>query len=559
MSKALAPDLPLTTAAMADMVRAERARRQAEAEREREEGSIEDVRRRCSNSMAEFVREAWHVLEPEMRYVHGWHIDAICDHLEAVTDGRITRLLINIPPGGMKSLLVSVFWPAWEWSARDMQSMRYIATSFKEDAVLRDNRRMRALVISDWYQRHWPIELVRGGELSFENTMTGWREGAAFGSLTSKRGDRLIIDDPHSVEKAESKVDRERTVARFREGAINRLNDQTNSAIVVIMQRVNEGDISGTILDNDMGYTALILPMEYESSRHCETLIFSDPRRKEGELLCAERFPPAAVAKLKSDMGSYAFAAQYQQRPAPRGGGILPYNSWEFWDKETALKYGLDENQFPPMDLIIASVDMAFTEKKENDMTALTVLGVWVDLRGLTNVMIMHFWQDRLTFYPAVEKIVASCQKMKVDRLLVENKASGISVVQEIRRLTQEEKFSVESVDGGHTRGDDKITKTNSISHFHREERDGRVRPGVVWVPCVSTPSGPWPRQWVDILMAQCASFPKGRHDDGVDSYVQGMVWLRKRGMLRRQSEIQAEEMRDLMAPPTAPQPLYPG
>lgn len=556
--------LPHSMTEMAEFIRGERNRRAAEKAYKLDRESIAAVRRRCRRSLMAFVREAWSVLEPEAFFIEGWHLNALAQHLEAVTDGQITRLLCNIPPGSMKSLMVSVFWPAWEWGPRNMTTMRYIATSFKEDAVLRDNRRMRALVTSEWFQKHWPeVSLIRSGELSFENSMTGWREGAAFGSLTSKRGDRLIIDDPHSVEKAESKLDRERTVARFREGAINRLNDQANSAIVVIMQRVNEGDISGTILDNEMGYTALILPMEYESTRHCETILFSDPRSKEGELLCEDRFSREVVNKLKIDMGNYAFASQYQQRPAPRGGGIIPYTSWEFWDKEIAFKYGKNENQFPDMDFIIAAVDGAFTEKTQNDMTAMTVLGVWTDIYGFTQVMVMFFWQARLALYPAVEKIIATATRMKVDKLLIENKATGIPVSQEIVRLTREEKFTIELVnpDRGEGVGDTaKIARANAISIFHREEREGgQTRPGCVYVPCLTTPAGSWPRTWADTLMAQCASFPKGKHDDAVDSYVYGMLWLRKRGMIRRQAEVQAEERRALMAPTTEPQPLYPG
>lgn len=550
------------------VIREELARRSLLKDMRKAEQSVEAVRQRCEESLSAFVMEAWHVLEPEMRYVHSPHIDAICQHLEAVTDGRLTRLLMNVPPGSAKSLLVSVFYPAWEWGPRGMMSMRYIATSFKEDAVLRDNRRMRTLVTSEWYQKHWPqVQLIRQGELSFENSATGWREGAAFGSLTSKRGDRLIIDDPHSVEKAESAVDRQRTVARFREGAFNRLNDQTNSAIIVIMQRINEGDISGEILDNNLGYEALILPMEYESSRHCETSIgFSDWRSVEGELLCPERFPPATIAQMKNESNNYVWAGQYQQRPNPRGGGIFPYNSWEFWTKELATKYGKNENQFPDFELVIGSVDGAFTEKKENDFSAMVVLGVWVDINQTSQIMVMNCWQERLPFSDAVEKIIRTARgdpvraggarSMKIDRLLIENKATGISLSQEIMRLTKDENFAVHLINPGR---EDKQARAHSISHLHREEKeDGTVRNGNVYVPTVTQSNGAvWPRHWVDSLMVQAAKFPKGRHDDLVDAYVQGVRWLRQQGMIRRISEVQADEYRALMAPPTAPRPLY--
>ncbi|ULJ72961.1 hypothetical protein [Rhizobium gallicum] len=242
-------------------IRAEKARRAAEAERERIAKDAERIRARCQ-TLAGFVREAWHVLEPRAQYTHGWHIDAICQHLEAVTDGRINRLLINAPPGSSKSLLVSVMWQAWEWGPRGLSSMRYLTTSSNDGPVKRDTRKCRDLMLSDWYRSLWPeVELNRTGETSFSNTKTGTREGVPFGSLTSQRGDRLVIDDPHSTETAESAADRLATTRKFREGAQNRLNDQEKSAIVVIMQRLHEEDVSGVIAEVGMEYVHLMLPM----------------------------------------------------------------------------------------------------------------------------------------------------------------------------------------------------------------------------------------------------------------------------------------------------------
>lgn len=229
-------------------IRAERDRRRKDAEAERLANDIEGIRARCS-TLAGFVREAWHVLEPSTPYVHGWHIEAICQHLEAVTDGRITRLLINVPPGSSKSMIVSVLWPAWEWGPKGMRAMRYLTTSFNDTAVVRDSIKSRDLMLSDWYRALWPdVTLNRTGEKWLSNTDTGSRVSVSFGSLTGQRGDRFIVDDPHSVEGAESEADRLRAARRFIEGGTNRLNDQTRSALVVIMQRLHADDISGLSL-----------------------------------------------------------------------------------------------------------------------------------------------------------------------------------------------------------------------------------------------------------------------------------------------------------------------
>lgn len=521
--------------------------------------SITQTREKCRVSFANFVQEAWHVLEPARRYVHGWLIDAICEHLEAVTAGLITRLLINVPPGSAKSLLVSVFWPAWEWGPKGLTSYRYISSSFAESAVIRDVRKMRTLVTSDWYQRHWPhVELVRGGELSFENSLTGTRDGVAFGSLTSRRGDRLILDDPHSVEKAESPPEREKATRRFREGAVNRLNDQARSAIVVIMQRLHEADISGIIQEFMPDYVQLVLPMEYESGRHCETEIgFSDPRRSDGELLFAERWPRDEVEKLKRDMEKFAWAGQYQQRPAPRGGGIFPYNGWELWSRKIAVTYGRNESQYPDMDMILASLDPAFGEKQENDYSAFIVVGVFTNHRGVQQAMLMACWQKRLPLNDLVEEVLKSCRKLKVDRVLIENKGSGISVAQEIGRLTRDEEFAIQRIDPLNM---DKVARAHALSHlWGEEEADGSVRKGVMWAPGQTQASGAvWPRDWAELCMSQMASFPKGKHDDIPDAVCQALKWLRERGLLKKSAEVQAEEYAELVASPLPPAPLYP-
>ena len=311
-------------------IREERAKRTIEREREEVERNADAIRARCT-SLYGFIKEAWHVLEPVKVFVGNWHLQAICEHLEAITYGRFLAMglpnyiLMNVPPGTMKSLSVSVMWQAWEWGPAGMPETRYLATSYNDGPSTRDSRKCRDLILSEWYQSLWPeVVLKRAGETSFENTRTGFREGSAFKSLTSKRADRLIIDDPHSTETAESDLERDATTRKFREGALNRLNDQATSAIVVIMQRLHSKDVSGVILEQNMGFIHLCLPMRFEPKRRCSTpLGFTDPRKNDGELLDPVRFPAAVVDKLESDMGSYAFTGQYQQSPTKREGNMF--------------------------------------------------------------------------------------------------------------------------------------------------------------------------------------------------------------------------------------------
>jgi predicted phage terminase large subunit-like protein len=277
-------------------------------------------------TLVDFIRWAWPILFTEQEYVHGPHIDILAEHLEAVTYGKLTalglnnRLLINIPPGTMKSLLVTVFWPAWEWGACGLNHLQYIATSFREDFCVRDSRRFSKIVTSDEFQARWPMEFAKLTETHIENVRGGSRITVPFGSLTGGRADRLLIDDPHSVEKAESDLDRERTTLRFRESATSRLNDPKTSAIIVVMQRLHQHDISGVIMQLGLPYVHVMMPMRFEVERAFMTPIAQDFRTEEGQLLFEERFPRDVVDRDEKAMGVVATAGQHQQRPTPRGG-----------------------------------------------------------------------------------------------------------------------------------------------------------------------------------------------------------------------------------------------
>lgn len=285
----------------------------------------------CSRSLAEFVRLAWPVIEPGQPYVHGPHIDVMCEHLEAVTAGQIRRLLINVPPGTSKSTIVGVFWPMWEWGPKNMASNRYVGVAHEQTLGIRDNLKCRRLASSDWYQRLWGDRVVmtrdQNEKLNFENAATGFRQVATPSNITGRRGDRVILDDPLSAENANSELEREKVNLWFRESLPTRLNNPDRSAIVVVMQRLHERDVSGLILSEGLGYEHLMLPMRFEPERRCVTSIGGDWRTEEGELLFPARFPEAIVDELEKTMGAYATAGQHQQRPAPREGGLFK-RSW---------------------------------------------------------------------------------------------------------------------------------------------------------------------------------------------------------------------------------------
>jgi predicted phage terminase large subunit-like protein len=334
-------------------------------------------RERCK-SLRQFVKEAWHVLEPGTTFLPNWHIDAICDHLEAVTRGEMLRFICNMPPGMLKSILISVMWQAWEWGPMGLAHNRFLTSSWSDAYVKRDTRRTRDLILSDWYQSRWGanapkktdqkkrVILTRFGEASFENTRKGFREGKPFGSLTSGRGDRLVIDDPHSTETAESDAERKSTTRIFRESATTRINDPKKSAIVIVMQRLHTEDVTGVAEQLEQGYVVLRLPMEFEVEDRCTTPVgFVDPRTEEGELLFPARMGPAEVKRDKKAMGSHATAGQFQQRPVPRGGGL--FKREYFADKiKKAAPYGT---------VWVRRWDLAATKKERAARTAGVKMG----------------------------------------------------------------------------------------------------------------------------------------------------------------------------------------
>jgi predicted phage terminase large subunit-like protein len=416
---------------------------------------------------------------------------------------------------------------------------------------------MRQMILSDWYQSRWgdrvQMSKDQNEKLNFTNSAGGFRIATAMTSLTGIRGDRVLIDDPHSVSSAMSETQREAEVATFLEAIPTRLNSPIKSAIVVIMQRLHEQDISGIILDKNLGYDHIMLPMRYDPSRAMPTKLgYEDPREDEGELLFPERFPLDVVERDENVMGPYATAGQFQQSPEPRGGGVVKREWWQLWEREA----------FPPLEYVVASLDTAYTTKAEGDFSAMTVWGIFsggdqkaiatkvIDKNGDVvsaiqrkyteehpKVIMMFAWQLKLELHELVEKVGKTMKDFKVDKLLIENKAAGHSVAQEMRRLFNHEDWGVQLVD---PKGIDKLSRLYAIQHLFAE--------GLIYAP---------DRQWADMVIGQVATFPKGKHDDLVDTVSMALSHLRQTGIIIRGPEFTADVEDQMTFKGSAPPPLY--
>ncbi len=515
-----------------------------------------------------FVRYFWHVLEPETPFVSSWVLEAIVEHLEAVTFGEIRKLLINVFPGAMKSLLVDVFLPAWEWGAMELPHLRYIAFSYSSGLTQRDNEKFRDLINSAEYQSMYGVQLRKMGAIKVSNDKHGWKLATSVGGIgTGERADKLFLDDPQNVKESESQIVTAETVRWFRESMSDRLNNIDTGSIIVIMQRVSEGDVSGTILEMGFDYVHLCIAMEFvwqadeNGDPYTTSIGWVDPRWRptpeecEGELAWPERFPEQAVEALKKEKGPYAWASQYQQTPEARGGGMLKREWWQ--PAEPFMANG----KYPPLAYVVAALDGAYTEKEENDPSALTIWGIFVNQHGYNRAIMIHAWEKRLAFsgpkvelrpnehesqyrlrcmphWGLVEWVADTCNRYKADKLLIEAKASGISAAQSLRNSHGRAGWSIELVD---PKGD-KVARAMSIVPSFSQE--------MIYAP---------DREWATKVIDQCAVFPYGKHDDLVDSVTMSIKHLRDSGLLRSDEDRRAEEL-DAVRHKGAPRKArYPG
>lgn len=450
------------------------------------------VRAQCSNSLAAFAKRAWHVLEPATELKWGWAVEAICDHLEGVTHGNIYRLLMNVPPGTMKSLLTSVIWPAWEWGPKGKQSMRYLGTAHKQDLAVRDSTKCRRLIQSEWYQRLWPIELTgdQNAKTKFENSATGFREAMAFGSMTGARGDRVILDDPHSVDDANSRVKLAADVVTFREALPSRVNND-DSAIVIIMQRLAVGDVSDVALE--LGYEHLLIPMRYESGRSKWVVGKGDPRKTDGELMFPERFSETNVAELESSLGSHAVAGQLQQRPNPRGGRIVKTEWFQMHEQPPVIEYRM------------IYADTAQKTAERNDYSVFECWGKGKDGKIYLLDLIRGKWEA-----PELERrAIAFWQKHQASdtgkfgqlrQMKIEDKASGTGLIQ---RMKLDHRIPV----AGIKRTKDKYTRLTDVV--------GYIESGYVCLPRNAP--------FLSDFVGECEAFTADDshpHDDQIDPMI---------------------------------------
>ena len=323
------------------------------------------AKREAEQSLHEFVRQMWKYVDPAP-FKDNWHLEEICEHLEAVSRGEIQRLIINIPPRHSKSTIVAVMWPAWTWIHQRSENtplmganVQFLTASYAQALSTRDSVKSRRLIDSPVYQQRWGhgFEMTsdQNTKMRYENSVGGYRIATSVGgAVTGEGGDVIIVDDPINVTESESALTREAATDWWDKSMSTRLNQPTEGAVVVIMQRLHESDLTGHLLDRG-GWEHLCIPARYEPDH---PHVYAGDRRTEGgELLWPERFPEEEVRRLETDLGSYGAAGQLQQRPAPREGGLFDREWFEV--VEAAPAGGRD----------VRGWDLAGTKRKKSPWT----------------------------------------------------------------------------------------------------------------------------------------------------------------------------------------------
>lgn len=441
-------------------------------------------------SLREFIPAAWSIIEPARVFSHNWHLDCISEHLEAVDAGQISRLIINIPPRFGKSSQVTVLWPSWSWTGSPWS--RWIFCSYAATLSVKHSRDRRLIMESDWFKEKWGNR-VRMAEdqnqkAEFQNTARGHMIATSVGgSTTGKGANKLVVDDLINPFDAESKSSRESAIDFFRHTLTTRLDDPKTSAIVVVEQRTHKADLSGTLM-GDGGWVRLSLPVLAEAR---ERIIFPMTGRvvdrEAGDLLWPERHDVKSLEQQKVNMGTRAYAAQYQQSPTSEEGAILRRSWWKFfrelpkvkrsgWFWDTAVKEG-ERHDF--------SVGLHISECED---------GFYISRQ----------FKGRLE-YPELRRAVRTQHDAcKSDTVLIEDKSSGQQLIQDLRRETALPINSFEPA------GKDKVWRANKVSPL--------VEAGKVFLPEGAA--------WVADFIETCAAFPDVEHDDQVDALTMGLIYF---------------------------------
>lgn len=435
-----------------------------------------------------FIAQAFHTVNPGTLYLPNWHIDLIADYLEATRRSEITRLLINMPPRSMKSLCVSVAWPAFLLGHDP--SARILAASYSQYLALKHAQDTRLVVGSPWFERSFPAFHIQPGnneKHKFVTSQNGFRFATSTGgSATGEGGDFLIIDDPLNPLQAASRTSREQAAQWFDQTFSTRLNDKKRGRIVVVMQRLHADDLSGHLLARG-GWEHLCLSARSEARQFFH--INGHHYCREAEtLLHSEREGVKEMERAQRDLGSGGFMAQYQQQPLAERGGMLERRWFSRYTHAPARETMR----------IIQSWDTAIKAGANHDASACLTFGETEECIFLLDAVTL-----RAEFPELRRAVIAQAERWRPDGILIEDKASGQSLLQDLQKSTG---LPVIACLPRH----DKVTRMAACSPL--------IESGRLALPESAS--------WLSAFEQEILAFPQGNHDDQADALSQYLQWL---------------------------------
>lgn len=506
-----------------------------EIARERERRKQEYESAEFSRSLVAFSQGAWPILNPRREYHHNWHIDAICAHLMAVTFGHITRLQVWVTPGSMKSLNVSVLWPAWEWTLNP--GLRYWSASYEIGLAGRLASKTRDLIAHPWYQARWGdlFKMKKADERYYDNNMGGSRLATAPGSTAlGEHGDRIVIDDAINAKDANatSRVVLDQTNTWFDDTCLGRLANPMTGAIVNIQQRLHEDDLAGHLLtvDDDEEWVVLCLPERFEEDHpnawvgdnvhpsvreYLPAELHAGDPREEGELLWPTHRDEKASSAFARRLGSHKAAGQLQQRPSAREGEMMKRAWWQFFRPSLLAE---DSHLMPKFSSVVISWDTAFKDKTTSDYVCGQAWGV-----NGANRYLLRTWHGKMNL-AATKTSMQEARTWARKRwphaahfTLVEKSANGTDIIDQMRS----EITGIVPITVAH----DKVTRAEAAIPV--------LEFGNVFVPGYALADLSGPRQDTPAdtmgLIDECAKFPLGSNDDRVDAFTQAQTWISNR------------------------------
>lgn len=439
-----------------------------------------------NNSLNYFIERSFYIINQGQKFINNWHIGAISEALNEVYNGNIKRLLINMPPRYLKSVCVSVAFPAWVL-AKD-PTKRIIVASYSEKLAIKHSTDCRLILESNWYKRVFNntiLSRTQNQKYKFSTTQNGYRFATSVGgTLTGEGGDILIIDDPHNPQNVLSEKQRDKVLKWYDNTFSSRLNNKKNGAIIVVMQRLHENDLSGHLLEKGE-WVHLNLPAIFEEEATINIGNFTKIIKK-GELLFEKREGIEEIERIKKDMGEYVFNCQYQQKPMTENSGIFSKKWLQYYNENINF-----EN-------IYLSFDTAIKAGVNNDPSVCTIWGKYKN-----NYYLIDLYREWLEYPDLKRKSIQLINKWQPRAILIEDKASGQSLIQDLKKELSYNVIPIKVVK-------DKITRFASITPIFEAER--------IFIKDKTN--------WLFDLEYELLTFPNSQHDDQVDSISQFLNWI---------------------------------